>query len=181
MACPRRVRLMKILYLPVYRMAASYTVSFGRRWSVLEHLLLVELSSSRRSVAELSEAAALPERLVVEALINLVRQNWIEVRATNEGAVFAATQVGKRRAADENLPAQLQTAVRWMLVCVERLTGAWLRAEDLDLVYERDMPHDAKRIEARLQTFDATDGSLRDLVILAPDEGLEPVEPQFRN
>jgi hypothetical protein len=63
---------MKAVYVPVFRVAVSYTVSFGRRWSVLEHLLLIELAKSKRSLMELAEAANLPERLVVEALINLM-------------------------------------------------------------------------------------------------------------
>jgi hypothetical protein len=171
---------MKAVYVPVYRVAVSYTVSFGRRWSVLEHLLLIELANSKRSLIELAEAANLPERLVVEALINLMRANWIEVRSTG-GVHFQATKIGHRRAAQDSLPPQVQTTVRWISLCVDRLTGNWLRAEDLDLVYDRDLPEGAEILERKVYTYDQTDGSLRDLFKLALDETLEPVEPQFRN
>lgn len=36
---------MKYVYVPLYRMAVSYLYSFGRRWSLIEHMLLVEYSS----------------------------------------------------------------------------------------------------------------------------------------
>src|SRR5438093_13594498 len=104
---------MKILYLPMYRMAASYMVSFGRRWSVLEHLVLIELSNHKRTLAELARLSELPERLVVEAIINLLRATWIEVRSGEE-IVFQATPAGVRRASEEALPPQVQTVVKWM-------------------------------------------------------------------
>jgi hypothetical protein len=69
-------------------MAVSYSVSFGRRWSVLEHLMLIELTTARRSVAHLAAATLLPERLVIEGLINLLRFGWIEVRSTDAGVQF---------------------------------------------------------------------------------------------
>jgi hypothetical protein len=63
---------LKIVYVPVFRAAISYAVTLGRRWSLLDHMLLVELASARRSLAELSIAADLPERVVIESLINLL-------------------------------------------------------------------------------------------------------------
>ena len=170
---------MKIVYVPVYRVAASYTVSFGRRWSILEHLLLFELSKAKRKLSELAALANLPERLVVEALINLLRANWIEVRST-DAVTFQATAAGKRRASEEVLPPQIQRSVKWISLCIDRLTGAWLRADDLNLVYENDLPAEANTLEPVLQTYNVSDGRLRDLLYLDADEVLEPEEPQFR-
>ena len=118
---------MTVVYLPVYRMAVSYAVSYGRRWSVLEHLLLVSLAADRHGVAALAKGANLPERLIAEGLINLMRAGWVEVRSTDGGALFSATAAGRRRAAEEDLPEELKKRVRWITLCVERLTGAWLR------------------------------------------------------
>jgi predicted transcriptional regulator len=87
---------MKYLYLPLYRVAVSYTYSFGRRWSIIEHMLLVESAREKRTTLELAESAGLPHRLVVEALINLLRANWIEIRGENEKVYFGATPAGKR-------------------------------------------------------------------------------------
>jgi predicted transcriptional regulator len=171
---------MKNLYLPVYRMAVSYSYSFGRRWSILEQLLLLESTHHNCTVTELAAGSNLPHRLVIEALINLLRSNWIEVRSDNSKVYFAATPAGRRRAKEKTLPERLQKDVRWDSVCVERLTGHWMRADDVDLVYEKDLPPDAFTLPALLHTFEPNDASLRDLFRLNLNESLEPTAPQFR-
>ena len=171
---------MRYVYLPVYRIAVSYLYSFGRRWSILEHMLLVESATYKRSAAELAETANVPQRLVIEALINLLKANWIEVRSDNDAVLFAATPAGQRRANERTLPERLQRNTRWDSLCVDRATGHWMRADDLDLVYERDLPADATKMPALLHTFEPNDATLRDLFRLNLDESLEPAAPQFR-
>lgn len=171
---------MKVVYLPVYRLAVSYMVSFGRRWSIVEHMLLLELTENRRQLPELAVIANIPERIVVEALINLLRANWVEVRSS-DGIYFQATAAGKKRATEATLPPQVVRAVKWISLCVDRLTGVWMRADDLDLVYERDLPQESARLSPRIHTYHSFDGRLRELFYLNTDETLEPSEPQFRN
>lgn len=171
---------MKYVYLPIYRMAVSYAYSFGRRWSILEQTLLIESTRNKRTASELAERAKLPHRLVVEALINLLRANWIEVRSDNSTIYFAATPAGQRRARERTLPERLQKDIRWDSVCLDRLTGHWMRVDDVDLVYEKDLPPDALRLPALLHTFEPNDASLRDLFRLNLNESLEPTAPQFR-
>lgn len=171
---------MKFLYLPVYRMAVSYSFSFGRRWSIIEHMLLVECASSKRTANELAHLANVPLRLVIEALINLLRTNWIEVRSQDDRTYFTATPAGRKRAVEKELPEMLQTDVKWDAVCVERVTGHWMRADDLDLVQERDLPDDAEPLSGLMQTFDPNHAALRDLFRLNIDESLEPTPPQLR-
>ncbi|MER8376162.1 phospholipase D-like domain-containing protein [Mesorhizobium sp. M1406] len=171
---------MRYVYLPLYRMAVSYLYSFGRRWSIIEHMLLIETSLSKRTALELAESASLPHRLVVEALINLLRANWVEVRSDSGNVHFAATPAGKRRATEKTLPERLLKDVRWDSVCVDRMTGHWMRADDLDLVYERDLPDDCEALVPLLHTFEPNDGALRDLFRLNLNESLEPSNPQFR-
>lgn len=169
------------IYVPVFKMAVGYVVSFGRRWSVLEHLLLIELAGQRHSVAVLATQVSLPERLVIEALINLLRAGWIEVRSTESGVQFGATAAGRRRATEESLPEELQRKTKWISLCADRLTGAWLRADDLQLVHEKDLPETANPLDPTLNTFDTNDGTVRDLLYLEPDESFESFEPIFKN
>lgn len=171
---------MKFLYLPVYRMAVSYSFSFGRRWSIIEHMLLAECASSKRTAIELAHIANVPQRLVIEALINLLRANWIEVRSQDGRTYFTTTPAGRKRAVEKELPEMLQTDVRWDAVCVERVTGHWMRADDLDLVQERDLPEDVDLIPGLMQTFDPNHAALRDLFRLNINESLEPAPPQLR-
>ncbi len=171
---------MKYLYVPLYRMAVSYLYSFGRRWSLIEHMLLIESAVAKHTASELAEMANVPHRLIVEALINLLRANWIEVRSDNDRIYFAATPAGQKHAKEKALPERLQKDIRWDSVCVERLTGHWMRADDLDLVYEKDLPPDAAKLPPLLHTFEPNDAALRDLFRLNLNESLEPTTPQFR-
>jgi hypothetical protein len=171
---------MQVLFVPVFRVGISYTVTVGRRWSLLDRMLLVELATKRSSVGDLAIAADLPDRIVVEALINLLRSNLIEVRTGSEGALFAATAVGKRRAVDGDLRPELRREIRWVSLCMDRLTGSWMRSEDLDLVPERDLPEGAVTEEPLLSTLNYDDPDVRELVYFRPDEDLEGFEPAAR-
>jgi hypothetical protein len=171
---------MSVVFVPVLRTAVSYSVSFGRRWSILEHMLLKALASDRRTVADLARSANLPDRLVIEALINLLRANWIEVRASDEGAFFAVTSVGKKRSSDQTLPAHVERGEKWTSLCFDRITGTWLRADDLAIVYERDLPNAARIVPSVYSTYSPADGDLRDLLYLSPQESLEPDAPRLR-
>jgi hypothetical protein len=152
---------MKVLYLPLFRAAVSYVVSEGRRWSVLEQMLLIELAGKRHTLPELGRLTSLPERLVVEALINLLRVGWIEVRSTAEHAVFTATAGGKRNAAREELQPTLRREVKWVSLCMDRLTGAWMRWDNLSLVYDRDLPEGAHCLDPTRSTLNYDDPGVR--------------------
>jgi len=171
---------MKYLYLPVYKMSVSYLFSYGRRWSILEHMLLNEASGAKQTALELAKASNIPHRLVVEALINLLRANYLEVRSDDTNVYFATTPTGQKRAREKALPEQLQKDIRWDSMCIDRQTGYWMRADDLDLVHEKDLPADAFRLPALLHTFEPNDAALRDLFRLNLNENLEPAPPVFR-
>jgi hypothetical protein len=168
---------LKIVYVPVFRAAISYAVTLGRRWSLLDHMLLVELASARRSLAELSIAADLPERVVIESLINLLRAGWIEVRSDSDKANFAATPVGKRRATDKELQPELRREVKWTSLCMERLTGRWMRADDLELIYQDELPDGASTLEPVVSSLNYDDPDVRELINLSSDEGFDGFQP----
>lgn len=172
---------MRVLFLPVFRVSLGYSVTFGRRWSVLEHLLLVDLSETNSSVAQLSARANLPERLVVEALINLMRASWIEVRTTDDVALFSVTEVGRKRAKDQTLKAELKSRVRRMSLCMDRITGSWFPADGVDLISERELPADADDLEALISTMNPQNGEVRELLELENDEAFERFEARTRS
>jgi phosphatidylserine/phosphatidylglycerophosphate/cardiolipin synthase-like enzyme len=171
---------MSSVFIPVFRFAISYSVNFGRRWTALEHMILLAAVNDARSAEDLSTTTNLPVRLVVEALINLLRIGWIEIRMTNSGALFKATVLGSRRAADETLPSVQTRKLSWTSMCRERLTGAWLRTDDLELVHESDLPPNAFVMKPTINTFELEDGILRNLVYIGRDETFESFEPTVR-
>ncbi|WP_308909466.1 phospholipase D-like domain-containing protein [Pseudokordiimonas caeni] len=168
------------VFVPIFKFPVSYTVLIGRRWSILEHLLLIKLAAEKMTVKQLALESGMPTRLVVEALINLMRAGWIEVRSQEDGNYFTATNVGIRRSVDDELPQASRHEIRWTAVCVERLSGAWFRANDLDVVHEKDIPEGAVVLESRTQTFNTQDARLRPLLYLKKDEFLQPEEPKFQ-
>lgn len=171
---------MKVAYVPVLKTAANYSTNIGRRWSILEHMLLLDLAQDRRSQAELVAATGLQPRIVVEALVNLVRANYIEIRASESELSFQATALGKRQAAMEELEADQVRSERWISLAFDQVTGAWLRADDLTLIHEHDLPQNAHCLPAAFATYDPSDGRLRDLLYLPPDETLGQEEIRLR-
>ncbi|MES2443942.1 MAG: phosphatidylserine synthase [Pseudomonadota bacterium] len=171
---------MKVAYIPVLKTAANYGTNIGRRWSVLEHMLLLDLTTARRTVNDLVASTNLRPRLVVEALINLVRANFIEIRASEADLLFQATGLGKRQAANQEIEANQTPSERWISLAFDQVTGTWLRSEDMALVHEHDLPQRAHCLPVTYSTYDPSDGRLRDLLHLAPDETLRQEEIRLR-
>ncbi|MGO7856845.1 phosphatidylserine synthase [Rhizobium ruizarguesonis] len=171
---------MKILYLPLFRAAVGYQVSLGKRWSLLDHMLLVELKSNRRSLADLASLANLPPRLVIESLINLLRSGWIEVRASGDQTLFTATPVGVKRADEDELRPELRRETRYASLCMDRVTGTWLRTDDLELVYEPELPEDAAVLDPIHFSLNYDDPGVRDLIYLNSSEGFDGFVPANR-
>jgi hypothetical protein len=172
---------MTTFFLPLLKIGVAYAVSAGRRWSVLEHMLLAELAREQHSVASLASLANLPPRTIVEALIALLRANWIEVRSDNRGARFYATPVGRKRVEEDDLPIRRSRDIRWTSLCFDGNTGSWMRSEELKLVYHEDLPTDADLLDGLYQTYNIRDGAIRALLPLDLDETLEPEAPAPRN
>lgn len=172
---------MTIFFLPMLKIGVAYAVSAGRRWSVLEHMLLAELAREQHSVSDLAALANLPPRMIVEALIALLRTNWVEVRADNKGVKFAATPLGRMRVDENDLPVKTSRDIRWTSLCFDSNTGSWLRSDELKLVYHEDLPDDADLLDSFYQTYDIRDGAIRALLPLDLDETLEPEAPAPRN
>lgn len=123
------------LALPVLVGTVTVHVAKGRRWSIVEHLLLDAVCRSPRSAEELSEAASIPQRMVVEAFINLMRAGWVELRTTDRRSLFAATAGGKAVVGGDELPVVTRLDKRSVRYAVERLSGTVLRYRELDFVW----------------------------------------------
>lgn len=171
---------MKVAYVPVLKTGANYGTNIGRRWSILEHMLLNDLTTARRTVDDLVVASGLRPRLVVEALINLVRSNFVEIRATDAELLFQATALGKKQSDKQEIDANQVPSDRWISLSFDQITGTWLRSDDLTLVHEYELPQRARLMPTTYSTFDPLDGRLRDLLYLPPEETLRPEEVRLK-
>jgi cardiolipin synthase len=123
------------LALPVLVGTVTVHVAKGRRWSIVEHLLLDAVCRAPRSAGELALAGDIPERMVVESFINLMRVGWVELLTRDGRNVFAATSGGRAVVGSDELPVVTRLAKRSVRYAVERLSGTVLRYRELDFVW----------------------------------------------
>ena len=90
--------------IPVLKGRIVFVVDRGRPWSVIEHILLDALSRRAWSATELAQAAAIPRRVVVEALVRLMRAGWVGLVSGHSSTSFKATSRGIAVASNVELP-----------------------------------------------------------------------------
>jgi phosphatidylserine/phosphatidylglycerophosphate/cardiolipin synthase-like enzyme len=118
---------------PVLRGSRRFFVEIGRRWSIIEHLLLDAVNRAPSSAADLAEKSGLPRRVIVEAFIRLMRAGWVEIAATAEGPLFRSTPIGAIQARLDHLPALTTIMPRWRGFAIEQITGGVFRGRELDI------------------------------------------------
>jgi cardiolipin synthase A/B len=118
---------------PVLWGTRRFFIEKGRRWSVIEHLLLDIVARTPSSTTRLSEKSGLPRRVIVEAFIRLMRAGWVEIVGTADGPVFKATAVGAAKAPLDQLPAATVIEPRWRSFAIEQITGGVFRSRELDV------------------------------------------------
>jgi cardiolipin synthase A/B len=117
---------------PVLRGSNRFFIQYGRRWSVVEHLLLYAAAEDPASAAELAEKSGLPRRVILEAFIRLMRAGWVEMATENGVIVFRATPLGAVHALNEQLPAATVEQLRWRSYHIEQITGGVFRKRELE-------------------------------------------------
>ncbi len=132
--------------VPVYRGKRRFHLLKGRPWSPVEHLLLQALANGPRSADKLAEQSTLPKRLVIEALIRLMRADWVAVTQSASGTIFHATADGKSKAQLDELPNFPQRLTRWMTFVIDRVTGATFRRAELS-IFERHVIEERAKTE----------------------------------
>ena len=175
---------------PVLKGSRRFIIEKGRRWSVIEHLLLDALSRRASSAAELSEKSKLPRRVVVEAFVRLMRAGWVEVVATTKETLFQITTSGAARAHQDQLPSATITEPGWRSFAIEQLTGCVFRGRELDLLLKNQLPihtdeqpvlhlsaSPVNSLEDMSEVFTAIEGE--DELIVGVDRGSEKLVERY--
>lgn len=175
---------------PVLRGSRRFIIERGRRWSVIEHLLLDAVSRGAASAADLAERANLPRRVVVEAFIRLMRAGWVEIVATSKGSLFQITASGASRVHQDQLPSATVTEARWRSFAVEQVTGSVYRGRELELRHKNQLPlhtdenpvvhldaSPAHQIEDMGEVFTTIEGE--DELIVSVDRGSEKLTERY--
>lgn len=173
-----------VVAIPVIKDSRKFHLEKGRRWTVVEHILLEALAKQDWSIKDLTDASSLPRRVVLEVVIRLMRVGWVELRSQAKGVVFSSTPRGRVYATREELPPVTRSTSRYMGYVVDLFSGSVFRARDLTTLTEEQWKQ--RRLQstwAELPSHLDQRNALPDIRILADkllesDEHLTRVEVQ---
>ena len=120
-----------LVAVPVIKDSRKFYLEKGRRWTVVEHMLLEGLAKRDWSIAELTAASGLPRRVVIEVVIRLMRAGWVQLKAQPSGVIFTTTPTGRVYALRNDLPPVTHATSRYFGYVVELFYGTVFRARDL--------------------------------------------------
>jgi cardiolipin synthase A/B len=177
--------------IPVLRGRRRFHVEKGRRWSLVEHVMLDAVARKRASAIELSQKSNLPRRVVVEAFIRLMRVGWVELSAGSGGSMFTATPSGRAQLLLPELRAATIVQARWMGFVIDQVTGSVFHARgEIPVRRPRDVSkspesdalvylerHEEHSRENLAELFGALEGE--DEIIVRADPSAEKLVERF--
>jgi cardiolipin synthase A/B len=167
--------------IPLVKGKRRFFLAKGRPWSVVEHVFLAALAIKPRTVDELASAGNVPRRLVLEALIRLMRAGWVDLLQESKGVVFSISKAGREVVDDGELPQVTRTMSRWMNFVIDRLTGTLYRSRELPFFEKHVVQERAERerlVWLRPRNIDAFDDTAGVLAALfGSDEKFVSIEP----
>lgn len=131
--------------VPVLQGKRRFHFEKGRPWSVLEHLLLAALVKTKVTAKELAVQADVPQRLVVEGLIRLMRAGWIQMHQQSGAVTFEATHEGVVAALTDELPNVARRMSRHMTFVVDQIAGGVFRSRELPYLHTHMVEERAAR------------------------------------
>lgn len=153
---------MKLIHVtfPVLRGARRFFIEKGRRWSLIEHLLLDAVSQKAASALDLSAASGLPRRVIVEAFVRLMRAGWVEMSTAAHALTFNATALGAVLVGRDQLPAATKVEPGYRGFAIEQITGGVFRSRELlDLRPQSRLPvSNDDQVVIHLQASQAFEG-----------------------
>ena len=131
--------------VPVLQARRKFYFDKGRPWSVLEHILLDALANKSATVPELAKDGMIPRRVVIEALIRLMRAGWAEMTQSTATVSFYATEEGKAAAILGELPNVARRLNRRISFVVDQITGTIYRSRELPFAHTHAVEQRQKR------------------------------------
>ena len=131
--------------VPVLHGRRRFHFDKGRPWSIVEHILLVALTSNASTAGELARRGNVPQRVVIEALIRLMRAGWVEMIQRRSSVLFQARAEGVVAATSDELPTVPRRLSRNMNFVVDQITGTIYRSRELPFSHKHIVDERAKR------------------------------------
>ena len=131
--------------VPVLQGRCRFFFEKGRPWSVIEHVLLEATARKSYTMSDLAVAGRLPHRLVIEAIIRLMRAGWVEMVERGSSIRFRATTSGVVAATHDDLPNAPRQLNRSINFVVDQITGTVYRRRELPSLLPHMVEEMAKR------------------------------------
>lgn len=122
--------------LPVIQQSYEFQLEKGRRWNVVEHMILQSVCASGQTAGDISQSGNMPRRVALEALIRLMRAGWVELLTKGNQVLFVPTIRGHEVAKLPELPMTSETMNRRISFAVDLITGTIFKKRDLKLMRE---------------------------------------------
>lgn len=131
--------------VPVLHGRRRFHFDKGRPWSVIEQALLGAFRKRGATANYLSKKGNIPQRIVIEALIRLMRAGWVEMIERNSGVIFRITNNGIVAVSFEELPNAPRRLSRNMNFIVDQISGTVYRSRELPFYHEYVIRERAER------------------------------------
>jgi phosphatidylserine/phosphatidylglycerophosphate/cardiolipin synthase-like enzyme len=122
--------------VPVLQGRRKFHFDKGRPWTLFEHILLHEIERGPTTVSTLASRADVPPRIVIEALIRLMRAAWVEMTQHASGVQFQITPEGRVAKEYDQLPTAPRRMSRNMTFVVDQITGTVFRSRELPFLHK---------------------------------------------
>jgi hypothetical protein len=116
----------------------------GRRWSVVEHLILAAVVESATTATRLVERSQLPRQVVIESLLRLMHAGWVKISQSTE-VFFRPTEQGRNAAGRDELPSLQKPMARPMNLMIDQIIGMVYRRREMPLFERHSLEKRANR------------------------------------
>lgn len=122
--------------VPVLQGRRKFYFEKGRPWSILEHLVLAALAARPSTAHDLALSSDMPQRLIIEGVIRLMRAGWVEMIQKAEGISFQITADGLVAVGRSELPNAPRQLSRNMTFVIDQITGTVFRSRDFPFLHQ---------------------------------------------
>jgi cardiolipin synthase len=131
--------------VPVLQGRRKFHFDKGKPWSILEHILLTALAQRDATAQDLAARADVPQRLIIEALIRLMRAGWVQMVQRASSVYFQTTRQGIIAAIADELPNVTRRMSRNMTFVIDQVAGCVFRTRELPYLHKHMVEERATR------------------------------------
>ncbi|WP_444462961.1 phospholipase D-like domain-containing protein [Rhodobacter capsulatus] len=122
--------------VPVLQGTKKFVFDKGRPWTIIEHSILASIALESQNFTELQKRANLPRRVLVEAIVRLMRVGWVELVDVGSTMNFQTTPSGAAAATLRELPSPLTRHKQRRSFVIDQISGTVFRRRQLPFHHE---------------------------------------------